>query len=287
MNVRRGLAQPGACSGTVDLPRTRAVNLAVFTKPWPQDSVPELARRVAALGFDSAEVPVRPGFQVQVASAEKELPELVSAFADHGLSVASVASELDERAFAACAGAGVGVIRIMAPIVRGDYLVSEEELRKQLAGAVPLCERYGVKVGVQQHYGDHVCDATGLRLLLAGVDQRWVGAIWDAAHDARAGLEPENGLDLVWDRLLMVNLKNAYYERKNGPEACHAEWARHFTSGRHGLASWPRVLAELKRRDYSGTVCLTAEYDDEGDVDRLCKEDVEYIKSLLDGQASP
>jgi hypothetical protein len=34
-------------------------------------------------------------------------------------------------------------------------------------------------------------------------------------------------------------------------------------------------------------VCLTAEYDDEGDVDRLCKEDVEYIKSLLDGQASP
>lgn len=257
------------------------MNLAVFTKPWPQDRVPALAVRVAALGFDGAEIPVRPGFQVEVASAEKKLPELVSVFAETGLTVASVAGELDERVFASCAGAGVGVIRVMAPIVRGEYIRSEERLRQQLADAVPLCERYRVKVGVQQHYGDYVCDATGLRLLLDGTDPRWVGAIWDAAHDALAGLEPENGLDLIWDRLLMVNLKNAYYERANGPEARHAEWARHFTTGRQGLASWPRVLAELKRRNYSGTLCLTAEYHDEADVERLCKEDVQYVKSLI------
>jgi sugar phosphate isomerase/epimerase len=257
------------------------MNLAVFTKPWPQDSTADLAKRVAALGFDSVEVPVRPGFQVEVASAEKELPNLVSVFADHGLTVTSVATALDERAFAGCANAGVGIIRVMAPITRGQYLRSEEKLRTQLMSAVALCERYGVKIGVQQHYGDQVCDATGLRLLLDGVDHRWVGAIWDAAHDALAGLEPENGLDLVWDRLLMVNLKNAYYRRVNGPEALHAEWARHFTTGRHGLASWPRVLAELKRRNYSGTLCLTAEYHDEDDVDRLCQEDVQYLNGLL------
>jgi sugar phosphate isomerase/epimerase len=257
------------------------MKLAVFTKPWPQDSVPDLAKRVAGLGFDSAEVPVRPGFQLDMERAEKELPTLVAVFADHGLTVASVATALDERAFAGCANAGIGIIRIMAPITRGQYLRSEEELRTQLVDAVALCERYGVKIGVQQHYGDNVCDATGLRLLLGGVDDRWVGAIWDAAHDALAGLEPENGLDLIWDRLLMVNLKNAYYRRINGPEALQAEWGRHFTSGRHGLASWPRVLAELKRRNYSGTVCLTAEYHDEGDVDRLCREDVEYVQSLM------
>jgi sugar phosphate isomerase/epimerase len=257
------------------------VNLAVFTKPWPEDSVADLAQRVAALGFDSAEVPVRPGFQVEVATAEKELLNLVSVFADHGLTVASVATVLEERAFAACANAGIGLIRVMAPITRAEYLRSEEEVRTRLVNAVPLCERYGVKIGVQQHYGDNVCDATGLRLLLEGVDNRWVGAIWDAAHDALAGLEPENGLDLVWDRLLMVNLKNAYYRRVNGPEALEAEWARHFTLGRHGLASWPRVLAELKRRKYSGTLCLTAEYHDEGDVDRLCREDVQYVNGLM------
>jgi sugar phosphate isomerase/epimerase len=257
------------------------MNLGVFTKPWPHDSVPDLARRVAGLGFDSAEVPVRPGFQIEVATAEEKLPELVSVFADHGLAVASVASEMDERVFASCAGAGVKVIRVMAPVARGDYLRSEEDFRQRLEDVVPLCQRYEVKVGVQQHYGDHVSDAAGLRLLLDGVEPRWVGAIWDAAHDALAGLEPENGLDLVWDRLLMVNLKNAYYRRVNGPEALQAEWVRHFTTGRHGLASWPRVLAELKRRCYSGTLCLTAEYRDEAEVDRLCQEDVEYVRGLM------
>jgi sugar phosphate isomerase/epimerase len=257
------------------------MRLAVFTKPWPQDSVPDLARRVAGLGFDGAEVPVRPGFQVEVTTAEKKLGHLVSVFADKGVMVTSVASELDERVFASCATAGVKIIRIMAPILRGDYLRSEEKLRQQLEDAVPLCERYRVQVGVQQHYGDYVCDATGLRLLLDGTDRRWVGAIWDAAHDALAGLQPENGLDLVWERLLMVNLKNAYYRRINGPEAVQAEWTRHFTTGPHGLASWPRVLRELERRGYSGPLCMTAEYHDEAEVDRLCREDVRYVKCLL------
>lgn len=257
------------------------MDLSVFTKPWPYDPVPELARRVAGLGFDSAEVPVRPGFQVEPASAERKLADLGRIFADHGLRVASVASQLDEPIFAACANAGIGVIRIMAPIERGQYVRSEAELRVRLEAVAPLCERYRVKVGIQQHYGDNVCGAAGLRLLLNGTDRTWVGAVWDAAHDALAGLEPENGIDLVWDRLLMVNLKNAYYRRLNGPEARQAQWSRHFTTGPHGLASWPRVLAELKRRGYGGTLCLTAEYHDEGDVDRLCREDVRYVKDLM------
>lgn len=257
------------------------VSFAVFTKPWPDDSIEELADRVMGLGFDAAEIPVRPGFQVAPENAEKGLHELVERFADRQLSIVSIASTLEERVFAACAAAGVTLIRVMAPITRGHYLESEATVRRQLADAVRLCERYGVQVGVQQHYGDHVTDAVGLRSLLQGTDARWVGAIWDAAHDALAGLEPENGLDLVWERLLMVNLKNAYYRRTNGPEAEIAQWDRHFTTGAHGLASWPRVAAELRRREYHGAVCLTAEYSDADAVERLCRQDLAYAKGLF------
>ncbi len=258
------------------------VRFAVFTKPWPGDSIEELAERVLGLGFDGAEVPVRPGFQVEPENAEKGLPELVERFADRQLSVVSIASVLEETVFAACAAAGVTLIRVMAPVVRGQYLESEANLRRQLAEAVPLCERYGVRVGVQQHYGDNVTDAVGLRSLLEGVDGRWVGAIWDAAHDALAGLAPESGLDIVWDRLFLVNLKNAFYFRTNGPEAEEAQWGRHFTTGADGMASWPRVAAELRRRRYRGAVCLTAEYTDEHAVDRLCRQDVVYARGLFE-----
>jgi len=259
-------------------------HFTVFTKPWPNDSIEELAARVSGLGFEGAEVPVRPGFQVEPENAEKGLHELVERFADRQLTVVSIASTLEERVFAACAASGITLIRVMAPVSRGRYISSEAAVRRQLVDAVALCEHYGVRIGVQQHYGDHVSDAVGLRSLLEGVDSRWVGAIWDAAHDALAGLEPENGLDIVWERLFMVNLKNAYYERTNGPEAEVAEWSRHFTTGPHGLASWVRVATELQRRGYLGAVCLTAEYEytDPDTVERLCRQDLAYAKGLFE-----
>lgn len=258
-----------------------ALDFAVFTKPWPAEPIPELAKLVAGLGFGGAEVPVRPGFQVTPDNAGKTLGQLVSVFDDHGLKVVSIASSLEEPIFAACAAAGVDMIRIMGAIDRGAYLQSEEALRDYLRGVIPLCERYGVRIGVQEHYGDNVSDAFGLRSLLGGLDGRWISAIWDAAHDALAGIEPETGLDVVWDRLAMVNLKNAYYERTNGPEAEAAEWHRHFTVGNQGLASWPRIAAELRRRNYSGTICLTAEYEEPADVARLCREDLRYVRELF------
>ena len=57
---------------------------------------------------------------------------------------------------------------------------------------------------------------------------------------------------------------------------CETTW-----SGRQGLASWPRVAAELQRRAYSGVVCLTAEYTDEAAVSRLVADDIAYAKSLF------
>jgi hypothetical protein len=79
----------------------------------------------------------------------------------------------------------------------------------------------------------------------------------------------------------MVNLKNAIWQRTNGPEAEYAEWKHYWTSGRHGLAVWPRVAAELNRRGYRGVVCITAEYSDAAAVDRLASEDLDFARSLF------
>lgn len=257
------------------------IEFAVFTKSWAAESIPTMAKLVAEMGFRAAEVPVRPGFQVTPENVDKALPELVLVFSDHGLKVASVASSLEEPVFAACGAAGVPMIRIMGSVTRGAYLRSEAALRAQLRAAVSLCRKYGVRIGVQEHYGNYVSDAFALRTLLQGLDDRWISAIWDAAHDALAGIAPETGLEVVWDRLAMVNLKNAYYERANEPGAAVAEWRRHFTSGRDGLASWPRIASELRRRNYSGTVCLSAEYEEPADVLRLAAEDLRYAEGLF------
>jgi sugar phosphate isomerase/epimerase len=146
---------------------------------------------------------------------------------------------------------------------------------------VPLLERNGVTLGIQNHSGRSASNASALRHLLQGYDPKHIAAVWDAAHNALQGEEPEIALDIIWPHLCMVNLKNAFWQRTNGPEADVAQWAPHWTLGRHGLASWPRVVTELRRRAYTGVVCLTAEYSETGEVDRLIAEDVRFAKGLF------
>lgn len=257
------------------------VKFSVFTKPWKDMSVQQLAEFVSGLGFDGIEFPLRPGYQLEPNNAERGLPVLSETLKSYGLQIYSVASTTDEHVFAGCAAAGIPMIRIMIDIGQDGYMETIRRESKRLHKLVPLCEKYGVRIGVQQHYGDNLVDSMSLRYFLQEFDPKHIAAVWDSAHDALAGQVPEYGLDTVWDQLGMVNFKNAYYVRKGGPEALDVEWKQYFTSGRQGLASWPRAAQYLKSRGYRGVICLTAEYDAEDEVDRLIAEDIQYAKSLF------
>lgn len=253
---------------------------SVFTKPWKMP-LPELGRFVSGLGFDGIELPVRPGYQVEPESIGN-LPRAARLLADCGVKILSVAGPVTEEVIAACAEAGVPTIRVMAPIGPEGYMATEARLQREYGALVPVLDRYGVQVGVQNHCDRFVSHAAGLRRLIEKYEPRHIGAVWDAAHEALNGSDPELAIDIVWPHLCMVNLKNAFWRRANGPEALSAEWRPYWTSGRHGLASWPRVARELKERGYEGVVCLTAEYSDGQAVDRLIAEDLLFAKSLFE-----
>lgn len=260
----------------------KKISYSVFTKPWKDLSVSELGKFVSTLGVDGIEFPLRPGYQVEPENAEKGMPQLVKQMAEYGIQITSVASTTDEKVFAGCAAAGIPLIRIMVRIDENEgYMASEKRLKSELSKIIPLCEKYGVKVGIQNHSGKMVCNSMGLLHLIEEFDPKYIGAIWDCAHNAICGEEPEFGLDIVWSHLHMVNLKNVFKYRTNGPEAEIAEYKRYFTSGRQGLASWKRVADYLKNRNYEGVICLTAEYSDEMQVNRLIAEDVAFAKSLF------
>jgi sugar phosphate isomerase/epimerase len=257
------------------------ITFSVFTKPWKTISIAELGEKVRKMGYTAIELPVRPGYQVEPETIGKLLPVAVKQLAAAGVSICSVAGNTDELTIAACGDTGVPIIRTMAQIPEGaNYLEAEAALQRTYDALVPALERHHVTIGVQNHLGHFVPNALGLLRLLGKYDPRQVAAVWDAAHEAVAGGRPEHALDLLWSHLCMVNLKNAFFRRTNGPEAEHATWEHYWTSGRHGLASWPRVIAELKKRDYEGGVCLTAEYS-AADTERLATEDLAFARSLF------
>ena len=257
------------------------LTFSVFTKPWKMP-LPELGRLVKDLGFDGIELPVRPVFQVEPENAAVGIPAAARVLGDCGVKICSIAGPADEQTVAACAKAGIPIIRIGVSIERDiGYMATEAKAQKEFDRMIPMLERYHVTLGIQNHCDRFVCNAMGLRHLIERYDPKHIAAVWDPAHCGLNGELPELAADILWPHLCMVNLKNAYWLRTNGPEAEAAQWRSFWTTGRHGLASWPAVASELKKRNYAGVLCLCAEYTDHAAVNRLIADDLAYAESLF------
>ena len=257
--------------------------LSVFTKFWKEQSIGELAEIVGRLGFTGIEFPLRDGYQAEPATAETSLPAAAKALGGLGIKIMSVAGTTDENIFSACALAGVPFIRIMygnRPEI--NYNEAEAEMKRKIEGFLPLCEKYGVRVGIQQHCGPGINNTMEMRRLLEDYDVNHVGGIWDAGHSGLAGEVPEQALDIIKDRLAFVNFKNAFYRLENGPEAEEYKFEHYFTKARHGFNSWKRSVAHLKKIDYSGNICLTAEYSELANTVKYAADDCAYMAELLD-----
>ena len=80
-------AKPAAAA-----PAKRRRKICLFTKQLQALSFDELADRVAELGFDGIEAPIRPGGHVEPARVEADLPKLVEALKSRGLEITIMAS---------------------------------------------------------------------------------------------------------------------------------------------------------------------------------------------------
>ena len=259
---------------------------SVFTKPWRQESVPDLIRIIKELGYNAIEFPLRDGAQVCPAEAEEKLPKLVGALADEGIRIDDVASTPEERVFAACAATGIGMIRVMFnPPESQDYLAQEDAYLHEVDSWLPLCEKYHVKVGIQMHHGRGAMTTADMMRIVGRFDPRCIGAIWDAAHSALAGENVEQAIDICWSHLCLANFKNARYQMYGRDLNGCAVYKAYFCPGTDGNISWPRAVEHLKKKGYTGTWCMPAEFTDLSPEEekQYTIRDLKWLKSLVEG----
>src|SRR3546814_6254170 len=90
------------------------------------------------------------------------------------------------------------------------YLASLDRYRRQFDAVLPALDRFGVTIGVQNHYGTHVGSAAGTLHLIEKYDRRHVCAVLDMAHCAVDGEPTAMAVDIVKDRLNgLVNFKRS------------------------------------------------------------------------------
>jgi sugar phosphate isomerase/epimerase len=262
--------------------------ITVFTKPWDKNlSLEALGKKMKALGVDGVELPVRPGYQVEPAGVGQGLAEAKKILADQGIKIGSVAGSVDEPTISAMGAAGIKILRICVGIdMKAGYLATERQLRQQWDALIPLLDRTGVSIGVQNHCDYCVGSAVGIMHLIEKYDPKHVSAVYDPAHCGLDG-EPElMGLDIVWSHLSLVNLKSAFWQRANGPDEPEADYKVVWSTCHHALYSWSALVNALKERGYAGDICLPAEYTGPkgmamgDDCLRYLKEDIAYLKQL-------
>ncbi len=265
--------------------------ISVFTKPWT-DPLPDLAEKLTGLGFQGVELAVRPGYQVVPETARAELPKAVKLLAEAGLKTPSIAGDIDEATIEACGAAGVGIIRICAPIDMSiGYQASVDAYRRKFDAVLPALTRNGVAIGVQNHYGNHIGSAVGLAHLLAGYDPKQVCAVLDMGHCAVDGEPVGMAVDIARPHMNgLVNFKNACHLRANGPEL-EAEYVVHWSTHDHGGYNWRALVEELHKTGFQGTFCMPAEYSQQAgakgqrmddDVIPFVQKDIAHLQALID-----
>ena len=257
---------------------------SVFTKSWNVHAE-KLVCIVKELGFDGVEIPVRPGLLISPENCKTVLPRVTKMFSRRGLKIFSVAAPVDERIIRSCAECGIPVIRSMVRIPREKkffHVVSKQQ--REWEKLIPILDKCHVQIGVQNHCNRFISNSMQLYYAVSPFDPKYIGIIWDAAHNSLQGEDTDIALDIVWSHLIMVNLKNAI-RRPSGTRGC-TTWKTEFTPGRHGFADWREIAVELLRRKYQGVVCLTAEYSDNSKLEEYVSEDLAYAKSLFSSETT-
>jgi sugar phosphate isomerase/epimerase len=174
--------------------KDKRFEFCTFTKPLQHLPYPEMAKTIAAMGFDGIEGAVRPKGHVVPERVEEDLPKLAEALKAEGLSFTVMTSainevsaeQMTEKVLRTAAAAGVKRYRMgyykydLGKPIRPQL----DEFRPRLKDLVALSRELGIKPIYQNHsgkdyFGGPVWD---LCEVLADFDPAHVGIAFDIGH---------------------------------------------------------------------------------------------------------
>lgn len=167
--------------------------ICVFTKPFNSLTFDELADRIAELGFDGIEAPIRPGGHIEPEAVPDELPKLVEALKKRGLEITVMTSDVNdpndpvnERVLRTAASLGIRRYRMryFKYDLAQPILQQLDSWRPQVRELAALNAELGITAVYQNHAGRNYCGAPlwDLQRLLDGIPVEHVGVAFDIRH---------------------------------------------------------------------------------------------------------
>ena len=251
------------------------MQLMMFTKHLAPLPLTQAARAIKDLGFDGADLTVRPGGYVDPVQVRSALPEAINLLNDHGLSVGLLTSAITSAGdptasmiFQAARSAGVREIKLgyWKYDRFGTFQSALEQAARDLDGIERLARETNVRANLHLHSENFITAyAPIVWHLIKDRDPASIGAYVDPGHMTVEGGGDgwRIGLDLLRDRISVVAVKDLDWARTEDPDPTHGgkpRWYTRMVPLRQGMVAWPSVFACLRATGFDGWFSLHSEY---------------------------
>ena len=173
-------------------------SICVFTKPFNSLTFDELADRIAELGFDGIEAPIRKGGHIEPEAVSDELPKLVEALRKRNLEITVMTSDINDpndplTEKVLKTASKLGIRRYRMKYFKYDFdqpiLKQINKWRPQIEDLAALNRDLKVTALYQNHAGRNYLGAPlwDLSKLLQGISVDEIGVAYDIRHATAEG----------------------------------------------------------------------------------------------------
>ncbi|MEX2169830.1 MAG: sugar phosphate isomerase/epimerase family protein [Pirellulales bacterium] len=269
--TRRGFLQSAAIGGAaLALAGSRSAAAApaqvkptycAFTKPLQKLSFDELAERIAELGFDGIEAPVRPGGHIEPERVEDELPKLVEALASRGLTIPILTSGVTSVDQPHTAKVLTTAAKLGIPLYRMAYYKYDlnqpvakqlDELKPVIRDLVAFSREVGISPIYQNHSGRELVGAPlwDLHDLMRDHPPEDIGVAFDLGHaTAEGGMSWPIQVNLLRPRMRALYVKDFQWRKSK------LDWVP-LGEGR----SDPKFYQQMRWPNFQGPLSVHVEY---------------------------
>lgn len=268
---RELLALPAAWpASALAADRPARPTLCLFTKHLPHLGYREMASTLRSMGFEGADLTVRPRGHVLPENVEQDLPRAFEALAAEGVRLPMITTGLLSRRDPAARPTLYTAARLGVPYFKlGYYRYRDlEDLDGYLAqvkadseSLAAIAAHAGITGGFHNHSGTYVGSALWDHWwILRDTDPQHIGFYFDPCHATIEGGSAgwKIGFHRLRSRLKMVACKDFRWVRKNGG------WKPQMCPLGQGMVDYPAFFQALAASGFSGPISLHVEYPIEG-----------------------
>jgi len=259
------LDRPATASPIIHPKKTAPRDICLFSKHLQWMDYEELGETLAEMGFDGAELTVRPGGHVKPKQAPDDLPKAVEAIQKAGVKVPSMVTNIndvgDTNAEAILKTAGkLGITHYRMAYYRYDKEKSIEESLAENADKFKELAALNKEAGIHGAYQNHAGGRVGgpvwdLWHLVHELDPKYAGVQYDVRHaTVEGGYSWPLGFQLLHPFMQTTAIKDFLWQKRDG------KWRAVSVPLGTGMVDFDQYFELIKQYEISGPISLHFEY---------------------------